>query len=101
MERVPPPTKQATSIELDSDVTVGDALRLIVGEILNHLLSNKSAALAGDAEGVHQIRVAIRRLRSALRLFGPRLEPHAAAAFQSNLQCTGWINFMHTALPLG
>ena len=33
----------------------------------------------GDIEGVHQMRVAIRRLRAALVLFRPRLEPHAEA----------------------
>ena len=107
MERSAPTAKKATSIELDSDVAARDGLRLIVGEILSHLLSNKSAALAGDAEGVHQIRIAIRRLRSALRLFGPRLEPHAAAAFESKLQRTGriigaardWDVFCLDALP--
>ena len=90
-ERSAPTAKKPASIELDGDVAARDGLRLIVGEILSHLLSNKSAALAGDAEGVHQIRVAIRRLRSALRLFAPLLEPHAAVAFQSKLQRMGQI----------
>jgi triphosphatase len=78
-----PAATKAASIELDRDVASREGLRLIVGEILSHLLSNKSAALTGDAVGVHQVRVAIRRLRTALRLFAPRLEPHALAAFQS------------------
>lgn len=107
MERGAPTTKQATSIELNRNVAAGDGLRLIVGEILSHLLSNKSAALAGDDEGVHQIRIAIRRLRSALRLFAPLLEPRAAAAFQSKLQRMGqiigaardWDVFCLEALP--
>ena len=87
-ERSAPTANKPTSIELDSEVAAGDGLRLIVGEILTHLLANKSAALAGDAEGVHQLRIAIRRLRTALRLFAPRLEPHAAAAFLGKLQRT-------------
>ena len=107
MERSAPTTKEAASIELKSDVAAGDGFRPIVGEILSHLLSNKSAALAGDAEGVHQIRVAITRLRSALRLFAPLLEPHAAVAFQSKLQRMGqiigsardWDVFCLEALP--
>ena len=106
-ERRAPTAKKPTAIELDSDVVAGNGFRLIVGEILSHLLSNKSAALAGDAEGIHQVRVAIRRLRSALRLFGPRLEPHATAAFQSRLQRMGriigaardWDVFCLEALP--
>ena len=54
-ERSAPTANKPTSIELDSEVAAGDGLRLIVGEILTHLLANKSAALAGDAEGVHQV----------------------------------------------
>ena len=107
MERSAPTTKEAASIELKSDVAAGDGFRPIVGEILSHLLSNKSAALAGDAEGLHQIKVAITRLRSALRLFAPLLEPHAAVAFQSKLQRMGqiigaardWDVFCLEALP--
>jgi triphosphatase len=105
MERSAPTTKEAASIELKSDVAAGDGFRPI--EILSHLLSNKSAARAGDAEGVHQSRVAITRLRSALRLFAPLLEPHAAVAFQSKLQRMGqiigaardWDVFCLEALP--
>ena len=90
-ERSGPTTRKATSIEFDSDIVAGDALRLIVGETLSHLLSNRSATLAGNTEGVHQARIAVRRLRTALRLFAPRLEPHAAAAFQSRLRRVGEI----------
>jgi triphosphatase len=108
VERSAPTARKHTSIELDSDVVAGDGLRLIVGEILSHLLANKSAALAGDAEGVHQVRIAIRRLRTALRLFAPRLEPHSTAAFQTKLQRMGqiigdardWDVFSLEALPM-
>ena len=107
IERSAPTAKKATSIELDSDVAARDGLRLIVGEILNHLLSNKSAALPATPRASTRSEFAIRRLRSALRLFGPRLEPHAAAAFQSQLQRTGriigaardWDVFCLEALP--
>lgn len=38
---------------------------------MNHLLGNwEAVAIARDPEGIHQMRVAIRRLRSALGLFG-------------------------------
>ncbi|HSW08119.1 CYTH and CHAD domain-containing protein [Aquabacterium sp.] len=48
------------------------ALRCMVGSCLAHALPN-AAAVAGDSGGpehLHQLRVALRRLRSALRLFG-------------------------------
>ena len=44
----------------------------------------------GDA-GVHQIRVAIRRLHAALTLFRPLLEPHAEKRFSEALRSLGRI----------
>jgi triphosphatase len=84
-----PTPKEAAPVELADDVEAGAALRLIVSNALGHLLSNKPAVLAGDTEGIHQARVAISRLRSALLLFKPCLEPHALADFQRELQRMG------------
>jgi CHAD domain-containing protein len=58
-------------------MSVAQALHGIVGASLTHLRANPAGVLhSEDPEYVHQMRVAIRRLRSALRLF-PR---HAAAS---------------------
>jgi triphosphatase len=52
------------------DTTVEAALCEIVGACLLHLAGNEACALEGrDPEGIHQMRVATRRLRSALALF--------------------------------
>jgi len=52
--------------------TVAEAFRHIVRHGLRQLLANEPCALSGgEAEGLHQIRVALRRLRTAIRLFGP------------------------------
>jgi triphosphatase len=61
-----PRAVQAGTITLDRDMTVEDALQRFGQRCLNHLLRNESAALAGEPEGIHQMRVAVRRLRSAL-----------------------------------
>jgi CHAD domain-containing protein len=45
----------------------------------------------GSAEGVHQLRIAVRRLRAALRLFRPLLEPHALAQLETALRRQGQI----------
>jgi len=74
---------------LEKKARAADGLRDIIANGLSHLLMNRAAALAGDAEGIHQTRVAIRRLRSALRLFEPRLEPHVVSLFQDKLQRLG------------
>ncbi|MES1185034.1 MAG: CHAD domain-containing protein [Myxococcales bacterium] len=57
------------AIELPRDVEVGDAFRLIALACLRHLTLNEAALAAGDTEGVHQMRVATRRLRAAISLF--------------------------------
>ena len=80
---------EATLPTLAKKASAADGLRDIVANALGHLLANRAAAQAGDVEGIHQIRVAIRRLRSALRLFEPRLEPHVVTLFQEELQRLG------------
>jgi len=52
-------------------------MRLDAADWLGHLDDARTLALAGDAEGVHQVRVALRRLRVWLGFKGhPKLEAH-------------------------
>jgi CHAD domain-containing protein len=44
---------------------------------LDHLLRNEESALSGDTEGIHQMRVAERRLRAILSAFAPALPKKA------------------------
>jgi inorganic triphosphatase YgiF len=53
-------------VALDPAMSVEAALERIGRHCLSHLLSNEKAALAAEPEGIHQMRVAVRRLRSAL-----------------------------------
>jgi len=54
--------------------TLGAALGAALGECLRHMTSNQPAVEHGeDPEAVHQMRVGVRRLRSALRLFRRQL----------------------------
>jgi len=59
----------AEPVALDPTMTVEAALQEIGRACLTHLLHNEAAALAMDPEGVHQMRVAIRRIRSAISAF--------------------------------
>jgi inorganic triphosphatase YgiF len=78
--RTPAP-RLAADVALDPDGTVGDAFARIVAACIDHWLGNQDAVLAAvDPEGVHQMRVALRRLRSAVRAFRPLVaDPHGAA----------------------
>ena len=66
----PPVIVMATPVRLHHDVSAHAALKQIVWECLTHLQGNQDMVLKGvDIEGVHQMRVALRRLRSALNVF--------------------------------
>jgi triphosphatase len=71
---VPQPV-QAGPVTLDPTMTVEAALQRFGQRCLNHLLRNEPVALAGEPEGVHQMRVAARRLRSVLSALKPMLPP--------------------------
>jgi triphosphatase len=70
----PPPAAKALPVALDRKRRVDDALHAILSATLRHWLDNEPAAADGrDAEGLHQLRVALRRLRSAFALFADAL----------------------------
>lgn len=63
---------QALAPQLSDTMSPDRALRLIVASCLEHVLPN-AAAMAGSVgapEHLHQARVGLRRLRTALRVFG-------------------------------
>ena len=68
-------------------MSVGDAFRAIARSCLEHLAGNAEAwRQAPGAEAVHQMRVAVRRLRSALRTFGPCLSGPEVGQIDASLK---------------
>ncbi len=63
---------QAQSVALKEPYSPDAALRQMVGACLAHLLPNAAEVAGGiaQAEHLHQTRVALRRLRTALRIYG-------------------------------
>jgi triphosphatase len=59
----------AAPIVLQPRQSAGSAFRQIGLACLRHLAANRRAVIAGDGEGVHQMRVGLRRLRAAISLF--------------------------------
>jgi CHAD domain-containing protein len=71
IERTPTFVK-ATPLEFPEPCTGEDALVATVGNCLSHLWANEDCARAGsDPEGVHQMRVALRRLDACLTVYKP------------------------------
>ena len=75
-----PPAVQAEPLAFDPRMVVEEAVRSIGRSCLTHMLRNEPAALAGRAEGVHQMRVAVRRLRSLLAAVKQLLPEDARSA---------------------
>jgi len=81
--------RKASRVALPERIGRAAARRAVLAECLRHAAANASQVASGDfgAEHVHQWRVALRRLRSALRLFeddpaGPLAGP-AASLFRA------------------
>jgi triphosphatase len=68
-----PQAVYAVPVALDPAMAVEAALQRFGRTCLTHMLRNEPAMLAGEPEGVHQMRVAGRRLRSVLSTFKPML----------------------------
>ncbi|PWU21564.1 MAG: CHAD domain containing protein [Candidatus Rokuibacteriota bacterium] len=75
--------------ELVSGATAGDVVRRAIASSVVRLIQHDPVVrLDTDPEGVHQARVATRRLRSDLRTFRPLIDPSWAAALRDEL---GWL----------
>ena len=75
--------------ELASGATAGDVVRRALAASAVRLIEHDPVMrLDADPEGVHQARVATRRLRSDLRTFRPLVEPVWATALRDEL---GWL----------
>jgi inorganic triphosphatase YgiF len=70
-----PPAVHAEPVILDTDMTVEAALQKIGRSCLAQLLRNEPAVLSAQPEGVHQMRVAVRRLRSAISSLNKFIPP--------------------------
>jgi triphosphatase len=71
---------KAERVVLAPDTATRDAFRLIAVSCLKQIVANKSALLAGNPEGVHQMRVGLRRLRAAMsfRFMASRITTNAS-----------------------
>jgi inorganic triphosphatase YgiF len=81
---------KAGATGLEKPLTPQEAARRIVASCLAHLQANETGAVAStDPEFVHQMRVANRRLRSALRAFPDAIGPDFLARVAPDLKWLG------------
>lgn len=85
----PPSWQRAATPPLTSSDTVDDAMAAIFASCFDQWLSNQAAAIDGtDPEGVHQMRVGLRRLRSALSIFRKLIPDHQFARLKEDARNT-------------
>src|SRR5262249_21496252 len=83
----PRPIK-ALQIALEPEADVQSAFQIIAWACMRQLIANQAIMLSGDPDGLHQMRVALRRLRAAISLFSNMLTDPQTEAAKSELK---WI----------
>ena len=102
----PGPTK-AKYVELEAQMTSGQAFHAIIGNALEQLHRNEIPTLEGVPGGIHQARVSIRRIRAALRAFKRVLPYDKRKAFNGEFRwfqlrlapARDWHVFVSETLP--
>lgn len=80
---------KSSPLQFTATTTGEEAFSAIVGACLRHADANRPAVLEGQIEGVHQMRVAFRRLRSGLKIFRPLIPREASAELVDDIR---WLN---------
>jgi CHAD domain-containing protein len=76
------------SPQLSPQACAGEAFQAIARHCLRQFIVNKAAVLVGNAEALHGMRIALRRLRTALRVFSAVVGNHYPVGFKRELR---WI----------
>jgi CHAD domain-containing protein len=76
----------AAKIVMPSKATLAAAFQAIGRSTLHHVAANEPAVLAGLPEGVHQMRVGVRRLRAALWVFSDLLRCKQTESIRRDLK---------------
>jgi inorganic triphosphatase YgiF len=77
---------KAQPVELAAGASARDAFKMIGLACLKQIICNEPALMKDDPEGVHQMRVGLRRLRAAMSLFAGLLRDDQSEAIKSELK---------------
>ena len=81
--------RRAAAAAIGADASAGRVLQAALAVSVAALMEHEPGARQGDAEAVHQARVATRRLRSDLRTFAEFVDAEAASALRAELGVAG------------
>jgi triphosphatase len=77
---------KAAPIDLPATASTRDGFKIIALACLKQIIDNETALIRGDPDGVHQMRVGLRRLRAAMSLFKALLHDQQTAAIKAELK---------------
>jgi triphosphatase len=80
---------KSAPVPLTSDMTVEQVFRAIGRECLRQIIANRPAVCRADPEGVHQMRVGLRRLRAAISLFSDVVTDRRLPRIKQELKSLG------------
>jgi triphosphatase len=89
IEKTPVAAEKACNRELGAGMSAGRAFTLIGRACLRQLVANEPATIRRDAEGLHQMRVALRRLRAAISLFSEVVSDDRINTIKTELRWLG------------
>lgn len=85
-----PKAYRVPKFQLSKEQTIHAALAQIYPVCIANIVENEEACLHGtDPEGVHQMRVSVRRLRTSLKIFGEHLDPARISWMDDDLKWLG------------
>jgi inorganic triphosphatase YgiF len=82
-------SKPPEMVNVSLRATAGDAFQAIGRGCLRQLIANEKAVLAGDGEALHQMRIALRRLRAAISVFSEVVGDKDSERLKVNLRQIG------------
>jgi inorganic triphosphatase YgiF len=77
---------RAATIDLDPEMSTADAFQTVSLSCLDHAIANARAVCEGETEGIHQMRVGLRRLRAAISVFKDLLLGSETKAIKTELK---------------
>lgn len=81
-----PVSSASTSPPLPADSSAADAFRLIARSLLHTIAVQQPAVRRADPAGVHQMRIALRRMRAAIAIFGPMVDDRESRRLRAELK---------------
>jgi triphosphatase len=86
VEDQPVTAVRAAKIAFERKATLSSAFQAIGRSVLRHIAANEPAVLAGMPDGVHQMRIGVRRLRAAIWVFSRLLRSKQTEMIKCDLK---------------